>query len=80
MLSLVNPKLVLGAAAVAAVVGAFIYVYNEGKDAGAKDIVVEIEKQKADSVAEKEKIDEEVRELDDDQLLERALGAVRASD
>jgi len=77
MFAIPNPRIIIGAALVAGVLAAFWWVYEEGKDVGKKDVVVEIEKARTESAEEKEKIDEEVRDLDDEELLRRALDAVR---
>lgn len=51
--------------------------YNVGVKNGKRDIVAEIEKARAASKEEKERIDEEINNLDDDELLRRALEFVR---
>ena len=44
---------------------------------GQRDLLASIEKARAASIEEKDKIDEEIADLSDDDLLRRALGIVR---
>lgn len=58
---------------VAAITGAFMKGYQSGE----KNVLVDIMKSRAESAEEKQEIDNEVKELDRDELLDRALDFVR---
>ena len=62
------------AAASAAIV---FWTYREGVDAGKRGLLLEIEQSRLESIQEKERINDEIRNLPEDELLDRALGAVR---
>ena len=55
------------------------WLYGQSQfKAGQANIVAEIEKARTASVAEKEKIDDEIKSLDTDELLKRALSFVQS--
>lgn len=60
--------------------GIAIWLYgNSQYEAGQRDLLKQVEKARAVSVKEKERIDEEIDDLDADELLRRALGNVRST-
>ena len=80
MLGLLTSKAmipIIAALAMAAVIG---WAYKNGVDSGKRRIISEIEQAREASVERKQEIDNEIRNLDSDALLERALGAVRGGD
>ena len=55
-----------------------VWLYGNARyKAGQADIVAEIEKARAASIVEKEKSDDEIKSLNSDELLERALSFVQ---
>lgn len=75
-LSLIPRKAIIPALTAAVVGFAVWWVYDTGVDNGQRELLSEIEGSRAEAVEEKERIDDEIRKLDRDALLERALGAV----
>lgn len=69
----------VGGAALALTVAAVLLVgaYKKGERDGRRNIIADIEKARVESVREKDRIDEEISRLTDDELLRRALGFVR---
>lgn len=77
VLSLLGAKNI--AIVVALIAGAIFVtaVYNRGYGAGKRDIISDIESARVESVEEKQKIDNEVQSLRDEDLLKRAMEAIR---
>lgn len=75
MLRLISPYLVA-----AVIVGTIILGVRKQQYAnGQRDLLATIEKARVASIAEKTRIDDEISQLDDDELLLRALRYVRTS-
>lgn len=77
MFGMLGMKMMLPILAALAMAAALGWAYKNGVDSGKREIISEIEQARAASVEEKQEIDNEIRTLDGDALLERALGAVR---
>ena len=68
---------IIGGGAVALIATIYFYGLMQYRS-GQRDLVIEIEQARAESIEEREEIADAVEDLTDDELLERALGYVRS--